>query len=87
MARELAHCFVKIPVKPLDDAALEKVRILERKLGVQLIAFSALNEEYAKLTEDQLKEIDTLGKEIDAAIVAYSVKKSQSRPRACGEGI
>ncbi|APV45297.1 hypothetical protein Dform_01983 [Dehalogenimonas formicexedens] len=83
MAKELAHCFVKIPVKPLDDAALDKVRALERKLGVQLIAFSAMNEEYAKLSQDQLKEVEGLGKDIDAAVVAYNVKKSQARPRAC----
>lgn len=83
MPRELSHCFVKIPVKPLDEIALERVFALERKLGVPLIAFSAHNEEYAQLTEEQLKEIDDLGKEIDATIVAYTGQKKQSGRRQC----
>ncbi|MEN8614012.1 hypothetical protein ABFB09_01830 [Dehalogenimonas sp. THU2] len=84
MAREMTHCFVKIPVKPLDEATLERVKQLERKLGAQLIAFAAHNDEYARLTAEQLKEIDDLGKEIDAAIVAYSSGNTvQRRPRAC----
>jgi hypothetical protein len=33
------------------------------KIGVQPIAFSALNEGYSKLTGDQLKEINALEKE------------------------
>ncbi|OBW62919.1 MAG: hypothetical protein A9183_00650 [Dehalococcoides mccartyi] len=84
MAREMTHCYVKIPVKPLDDAALEKVRQMEQKLGLPLIAFSARNAEYARLTEEQLKELDKLGEELDASIVAYSRDKS-TRPgsQAC----
>lgn len=84
MPRELSHCFVKIPVKPLDQVSLDKVFALERKLGMPLIAFSASNEEYAQLTEAQLKEIDDLGKEIDATIVAYiSQKQTPRRQPSC----
>ncbi len=83
MARELTHCFVKIPVKPLEEASLDKVRDLERKLGVQIIAFASRNDEYAQLSAEQLKEIDDLGKELDATIVAYSSQKAtQRRSRA-----
>ena len=85
MARELTHCYVKTPVKPLDEASLAKLRALERKLGVSLIAFAVQNDEYAPLTEDQRREVEALGHEISAAVVAYSNRPGgSSRPRACG---
>lgn len=84
MSRDLTHCYVKIPVKPLDEATLIRVRELENKLGCQLIAFSSSNAEYAQLSEEQLKEIDALGKEIDANIVAYHARQQRpSRPSTC----
>ncbi|XUX00724.1 MAG: hypothetical protein TUN42_01710 [Dehalogenimonas sp.] len=84
MAREMTHCFVKIPVKRLDDDNLDKVRSLERKLGLQLIAFNSDRSEYAELDENQLREIETLGKEIDATIVAYkSLRSPTPRAPAC----
>ncbi|XUX00056.1 MAG: hypothetical protein TUN42_09195 [Dehalogenimonas sp.] len=84
MARELTHCFVKIPVKPLDDSTLAKVRLLEKKLGVQLIAFSSNNNEYAKLTDADLAEVERLGTEIDATIVAYrQLKPSRHQCAEC----
>ncbi|XUX00134.1 MAG: hypothetical protein TUN42_09615 [Dehalogenimonas sp.] len=81
MARELTHCFVKIPVKPLDDITLEKVRSLEKKLGVQLIAFASKNDEHAKLSDAELAEVERLGTEIEARIVAY--KTLQPARRQC----
>jgi hypothetical protein len=84
MAREMTHCYVKIPVKRLDDLNLDKVRQLERKLGVQLIAFNSDQNEYAELTKDQLNEIQELGKDIEATIVAYNrVKNPTPRAPAC----
>jgi hypothetical protein len=84
MSRDLTHCYVKIPVKPLDEATLNRVKDLENKLGCQLIAFSSSNAEYARLTEEQLGEIEALGKEIDASIVAYQSRPQRpSRPSAC----
>jgi len=84
MSRDLTHCYVKVPVKPLDDTILGRVRKLENKLGCQLIVFNNSNTEYAKLDEDQIKEIEELGKEIDANIVAYQARQQRpSRPSAC----
>lgn len=84
MSRDLTHCFVKIPVKPLDEASLSKVRALENKLGCQLIVFGRQNVEYAKLTASQMKEIDELGKEVDADIVAYGYhRRRPSPPSGC----
>lgn len=84
MSRDLTHCFVKIPVKPLDEASLNKVHALEKKLGCQLIAFGRQSVEYAKLATSQMKEIDELGKEIDADIVAYSYHhRRPSPPSGC----
>ncbi|AHB12860.1 hypothetical protein [Dehalococcoides mccartyi] len=79
MAREMTHCYVKIPVKPLDDIAMEKLRQLEQKLGLPLIAFSARSDEYARLSAEELAELDKLGAELDASIVAYSRGKT-ARP-------
>lgn len=85
MASKMTHCYVKIPVKPLDESGLEKVRQLEQKLGLPLIAFNAQDNGYAKLTDAQLEELDALGKELGASIVAYSNQNTvRSRPQACG---
>jgi hypothetical protein len=82
MSRDLSHCFVKIPVKPLEDVALEKIRVLENKLGCQLIAFSKDNSEYAILSEEQMTEIEKLAEDIDAVIVAYNQRGRRPSP-AC----
>ncbi len=80
MSRDLTHCFVKIPVKPIDEAILGKVRALENKLGCQLIAFGKESGEYARLTDAQIKEVEQLANEIDAAIVAYNWRSRRTAP-------
>ena len=81
MSGDLTHCFVKIPVKSLDEVTLGKIRTLEKKLGFQLIAFGKQSSDYAKVTIDQQKQIDALGSQIDAVIVAYSSLPPSGRPR------
>jgi hypothetical protein len=76
----LTHCFVKIPVKPIDEATLAKVHALENKLGCQLIAFGKDCGEYAQLTDAQIKEVEQLASEIDAAIVAYNCRSRRTAP-------
>ena len=61
MSRDLTHCFVKIPVKPINEATLGKVHALENKLGCQLIAFSKESGEYAHFplkNEEWVREIN-----------------------------
>jgi hypothetical protein len=87
MSRDLTHCFAKIPVKPLDEVALSKIRTLEKKLGYQLIAFGKQGSEYANLTVDQQKQIDALGSQIDAVVVAYNSPPPSGRPRPQDIGI
>jgi hypothetical protein len=80
MSRELTHCFVKIPVKSIDETTIGKLRALENKLGCQLIAFGKEGGEYARLTEEQIKKVEQLAVAIDATIVAYSQRDRRPAP-------
>lgn|GEM_PF-863100 len=53
----------------LSVSGLNKVKELEKELGVVLIAYKPT--EYADLTEDQVKELQKMEKNLKATIVAF----------------
>jgi hypothetical protein len=57
--------------KKLDDANLNKLNDLEKKLGKCVVAWDQKLEP-ANISEDQVKELQTLEKELDAVLVAYN---------------
>jgi hypothetical protein len=57
--------------KKLDDANLNKLNDLEKKLGKCVVAWDQKLEP-ANISEDQIKELQTLEKELDAVLVAYN---------------
>ena len=57
--------------KKLDDANLNKLNDLEKRLGKCVVAWDQKLEP-ANISEDQIKELQTLEKELDAVLVAYN---------------
>jgi hypothetical protein len=57
--------------KQLDDADLSKLNDLEKKLGKCVVAWEQKLEP-AVISEDQIKELQTLEKDLDAVLVAYN---------------
>jgi len=66
---------MKPQFKQLDEASIAKVQALERKLGggTRVIAFES-RPQPTKISGGQLKEIQALENELDAALVAYGPK-------------
>ena len=58
-------------VKQLDDANLDKLNDLEKKLGKCVVAWDQKLEP-ADISAEQVKELQTLEKELDAVLVAYN---------------
>jgi len=53
----------------ISAAEVKKVNVLEKDLGVVLIAYKPL--EFADLSASQIKELQKVEKDIGATIVAY----------------
>jgi protein tyrosine phosphatase (PTP) superfamily phosphohydrolase (DUF442 family) len=53
----------------LSEAKIKKVKLLEKELGVVLIAFKPLA--FADLTAKQVKDLQKMEKEIGATVIAY----------------
>ena len=58
-------------VKQLDEANLSKLNDLEKKLGKCVVAWDQ-ELDPADISEDQVKELQSLEKELDAVLVAYN---------------
>jgi len=58
-------------VKKLDDANLNKLNELEKKLGKCVVAWDQRLDP-ADISEEQVKMLQTVEKELDAVIVAYN---------------
>jgi len=69
--RYMTHCYVKTPVKTLDEKSMAKLQALEEKIGFPLIAFDK-EQDHPQLTAEQLQQIRKLEKEIKATIIAYN---------------
>ena len=69
--RYMTHCYVKTPVKSLDEKNMAKLQALEEKICFPLIAFDK-KQDHPKLTDEQLNLITKLEKEIKATIIAYN---------------
>ncbi len=54
----------------LDKATVESIEKLEKNLNVTLLAFSGTNIKNAKLTEDELKQIEELEGKLGLSLVA-----------------
>lgn len=54
----------------LDDTALEKIRALEGRLGVPLVAY-APETPYAPLTDEQVAELQRAEGELGVQLLAY----------------
>jgi len=61
--------------KHMDETSIAKIQALEKKIGkgTRVIAFES-RPQPAEISGGQLKELQFLEKEIDAALVAYSPK-------------
>ena len=57
--------------KKLDDANLSKLNDLEKKLGKCVVAWDQKLEP-ADISAEQIKELQTLEKDLDAVLVAYN---------------
>ena len=57
--------------KQLDDANLSKLNDLEKNLGKCVVAWDQKLEP-ADISEEQIKELQTLEKDLDAVLVAYN---------------
>jgi len=57
--------------KKLDDANLSKLTDLEKKLGKCVVAWDQRLDP-ADISEEQVKMLQTVEKELDAVIVAYN---------------
>lgn len=69
--RYMTHCYVKTPVKSLDEKSMTNLQALEEKIGFPLIAFDK-KQDHPQLTDEQLQQIRKLEKEIKATIMAYN---------------
>lgn len=58
-------------VKQLDEANLSKLNDLEKKLGKCVVAWDQKLEP-ADISAEQIKELQTLEKDLDAVLVAYN---------------
>jgi hypothetical protein len=58
-------------VKQLDEANLSKLNDLEKKLGKCVVAWDQKLEP-ADISEEQVKELQTLEKDLDAVLVVYN---------------
>jgi hypothetical protein len=57
--------------KELDDANLEKLNVLEKKLGKCVVAWDQKLDP-ANISQAELKELQALEKEMNAVLVAYN---------------
>jgi hypothetical protein len=57
--------------KQLDEANLSKLNELEKKLGKCVVAWDQKLEP-AAISEEQIKELQTVEKDLDAILVAYN---------------
>ena len=53
----------------LSNSNIKKIKLIEKELGVVLIAFKPL--EFADLTAKQIKDLQKVEKEIGATVIAY----------------
>jgi hypothetical protein len=58
-------------VKQLDESNLGKLKEIEKKLGKCVVAWDQKLEP-ADISEEQVKELQTLEKDLDAVLVAYN---------------
>ncbi len=57
--------------KQLDDANLRKLNDLEKKLGKCVVAWDQKLDP-AEISEEEVKELQALEKDLDAVLVAYN---------------
>ncbi len=60
-------------IKKLDQTGLDKIKALENKLGVCIVAVEN-SPKPAAISDTQLRELQSMEKEIGAVLVAYQCK-------------
>jgi len=60
----------QMKIARLDQAAVEQIRLLEKEMGVQIMAFEP-GSELAKLTDEQLARIKSLEDALGVVLLVY----------------
>ncbi len=62
----------------MDDAALEKVKALEQRIGKPILAFACHDSMPASLTGEELSEITDLEKRLGLSLVVVGEKEGKT---------
>lgn len=60
----------QIRIAKLDDATLDKIKVMEEEFGHSIVALEPYYPA-AQLTEDQIKKLKALEKELGVVLLAY----------------
>lgn len=58
----------------LENDEINKIKSLEKKLGVELLGFTDIDVEIAGLNEEELQKIRDLEEDLDISLIAISEK-------------